>query len=200
MVGLIPEKTVEVWTACSLLAILGQGTWIWSRATGYDQDVELDEWADALSKWFVLELKAPQCGHGPVGQNVFHDCRDPHINIDLPQLAAYVAGVNGHPPAHPDVLYVLPDTPWCRITADGAVLPDSADPTNRLTPPVVVRHPGDTTSHIAEFYDGEEERNGAVSADQQPPRQSRIHGPSPLPLAPERQLPTGLPLRSAGMQ
>lgn len=135
MVGLIPEKTVEIWTACSLLEILGQRTWIWSPATGYDQDVRLDEWADVLLKWFVLELKAPKCGHGPFGPNTPHDCWDPHINIDIPQLDAYVAGVSRRPPAHPDVLYVLPDTPWREITDDGAVLPDAADPDNRQTFP-----------------------------------------------------------------
>ena len=135
MVGLIPEKTVEVWTACSLLAILGQRTRIWSPAASYDQGVWLDEWADVLVKWFVLELKAPKCGHGPIGQNTLHDCRDPHINIDLPQLAAYVAGIRRRPPAHPEVLYVLPDTPWRKITGDGAVLPDAAHPDNRQTFP-----------------------------------------------------------------
>ena len=131
MVGLIPEKTVEIWTACSLLKILGDSTWIWSPATGYDQEAWLD---DGLLKWFVLELKAPKCGHGKIGQNAFHCCWDPYLIIDLPQLERYVMGYKGG--LHPDVLYVLPVTPWCKITRDGAVLPHVAHPYNRLTFPM----------------------------------------------------------------
>ncbi len=129
MVGLIPEKTVEIWTACALLRILGDNTWIWSPATGYDQEVRFDDLSHGLSKWFVLELKAPKCDQSRY--DAFHWCSDPHFNINLPQLNTYVNGSKANPPEHPDVLYVLPVAHWSRITKNGTVLPYAASPAVR---------------------------------------------------------------------
>lgn len=110
---LIPEKTVEIWTACSILDLLGQGTWIWSPARGEDQDV----WHGSLSKFFVLELKAPD--HG------MHR----RITINLRQLRKYVSGFKAK--AHPNVMYVLPDPPWNSVPAVGTSPPRAAHPMHR---------------------------------------------------------------------
>lgn len=97
MPKLIPEKTVELYTAFALQDTLGRDTWIWSRAVGQDQDFG----DSALRKWFVLELKAPEAA------------QEPYISIDIKQLDKYYNGyTNG---AHPDVLYVLPVPLWRSI-------------------------------------------------------------------------------------
>ena len=94
MTRLIPEKTVELWTALALEYYLGPNTWIWSWSSGADQDV----WAPAdLRKWFMLELKAPE------------EANRPHISINLEQLKRYVKD-HGRG-LHPDVLYVMPSPP-----------------------------------------------------------------------------------------
>ena len=94
MVRLIPEKTVELWTACSLVDVLGPDTWIWSPARYVDQEV----WDGKFRKAFVLELKTPE--YAPT----------PYITIDRKQLRRYVAGFGSS--LHPDVIYVLPDALW----------------------------------------------------------------------------------------
>ena len=145
MVGLIPEKTVEVWTACSLLAILGQRTRIWSPAASYDQGVWLDEWADVLVKWFVLELKAPKCGHGPIGQNTLHDCRtrtSTSIYRSSRPTSRGFAGVHRHIQRYSMCCQTLLGArsqgmePFCLTPRT---------PTIGRPSRVVVRHPGDTT-------------------------------------------------------
>lgn len=119
----IPEKTIELWTAFSLLDRLGQDTWIWSRTSYVDQDV----WDGDIKKWFVLELKAPEI-------NVFNYNLSPWINISMPQLDHYVTGFLRN--RHPDVLYVLPDPPWTDppyvpSSVRYPVPPDAAHPHNR---------------------------------------------------------------------
>lgn len=110
MTKLIPEKTVEIWTAFALVDHLGPDTWIWSRTSYVDQDV----WTPDLRKWFMLELKAPE------------DDANPFISIDLAQLNSYVDGYRRR--RHPDVLYVLPDPPWRRPPLARATPPLAADP------------------------------------------------------------------------
>ena len=110
---LIPEKTVEIWTACSIIDLLGQDTWIWSPARGEDQDV----WHGSLSKFFVLELKAPD--HG------MHR----RITIDLQQLRKYVAGFQAN--EHPNIMYVIPDPPWSSVPEVGISPPRAAHPMYR---------------------------------------------------------------------
>ena len=94
MVRLIPEKTVELWTAFALLDYLGQGTWVWSPTSYEDQDV----WTEDLKKFFMLELKAPE------------GARNRPITINRIQLDRYVDAYRDG--QHPDVIYVLPDPVW----------------------------------------------------------------------------------------
>lgn len=105
MAKLIPEKTVELYTAFALEDTLGRDTWIWSRAAGADQDFA----NSALRKWFVLELKAPEA------------TKDPYIPIDVKQLDAYRNGYMSR--QHPDVLYVLPVPPWRSIPPNPVIYP-----------------------------------------------------------------------------
>lgn len=107
---IIPEKTVELWTACSLVDVLSPDVWIWSRPDGVDQDV----WAPDLRKWFVLELKAPIApSHTPPkkwqGWTKFI--------IDLEQLRTYLSLFGGAKSQLPDAVYVISDPslapyPW----------------------------------------------------------------------------------------
>lgn len=106
---IIPEKTVELWTACSLVDILSPDVWIWSRPDGVDQDI----WAPNLRKWFVLELKAPIELGGPStkwqGWMKFI--------IDLEQLRNYLSMFGSAPGQLPDIVYVISDPslaayPW----------------------------------------------------------------------------------------
>ena len=87
---IVPEKTIEIWTAFSLVNHFGPSTRIWSWPTGADQIVA----AADLRKWFMLELKAPE------------EANTPYITIDLAQLSRYLGGYQER--IHPDVLYVLP--------------------------------------------------------------------------------------------
>ena len=96
MVRLIPEKTVEIQTAFSLVNHLGPDTWIWSPAKGVDQRVGNAN----LRKFFMLELKAPE------------DSSNPYFEIDLAQLKKYRSKYNkGSKRSAPDVMYLLPKPP-----------------------------------------------------------------------------------------
>lgn len=90
VVKIVPEKTIEIWTAFSLVGHLGLGTDIRSWPRGVDQTVVPEN----LRKWFMLELKAPMAD------------RAPYFDIDLAQLNKYLDGYRWA--IHPDVLYVLP--------------------------------------------------------------------------------------------
>lgn len=90
MTRLIPEKTVELHSAFSLVSHLGPRTFVWSYTRGIDQGV----WSDSYSKLFMLELKAPQ------------DIWNPYFEIDYKQLERYRN--NARSRRHPDVLYVFP--------------------------------------------------------------------------------------------
>ncbi len=107
---LIPEKTLEIWTAFSLIDHLGPETWIWSWAHGADQEV----WDDGLGKWFMLELKAPLQDRPPaLKQNqvgIQEMGPDSFVNVDVKQLNRYVTSYRAR--QHPDVLYVFPSIPW----------------------------------------------------------------------------------------
>ena len=113
MARLIPEKTVELWTAFALLDYLGQDTWVWSPTHYEDQDV----WTGDLKKFFMLELKVPE------------DCRRRIISIDRVQLDRYVDAYRRR--EHPDVIYVLPDPPWCSAPSAGVGVIKVADPVIR---------------------------------------------------------------------
>ena len=91
---LVPEKTIELHTALAILGHLGHETSIWSYTSGIDQGV----WSDNFRKFFMLELKAPEYLAG-----LFFE-------IDIKQLTTYVNNFNHN--SHPDVLYVLPLTPF----------------------------------------------------------------------------------------
>lgn len=110
MARLIPEKTVELWTAFALLDYLGQDTWIWARTSHADQDV----WTPDLQKFFMLELKAPEASS------------DPYFTIDRIQLDRYVSGYANA--VHPDVIYVLPVPWWSKAPRLNPIPPVSADP------------------------------------------------------------------------
>ena len=99
---LIPEKTIEIFAACSVLDVLGPATWIWSPAKHEDQVI----WDPSLRKWLMLELKAPLI---PSSLSVGDRLPQPRYEIRLKQLDKYVQGYWGR--EHPDVLYVLPH-PW----------------------------------------------------------------------------------------
>ena len=114
MVRLIPEKTVEIWTAFCLRDVLGADTWIWSRSSNVDQDA----WAGKFRKWFMLELKASEAA------------RDPYVSIDCGQLDRYVSSYYDDED-HPDVVYVLPDPPWNTVPAIGRIAPPAASPAHR---------------------------------------------------------------------
>lgn len=113
MVKVIPEKTVELWTAFALVDQLGPDTWIWSRTKYVDQDA----WTPDLRKWFVLELKAPEGDPSP------------YFKIDIEQLRNYELGFSQGD--HPDVLYVLPDYPWRSVPTAATRPPSLAAPSVR---------------------------------------------------------------------
>ena len=104
---LIPEKTIEAWTVSALLEHLSPDVCLWSPSKGEDQRV----WDPALSKIFLLELKAPTCESGWPPQQAWTS--DLSISIDLEQLQNYVVGYRLR--LHPDVIYVLPDPNWSVI-------------------------------------------------------------------------------------
>ena len=123
MTRIIPEKTMELWTACSLVDILTPRVWIWSRTDGVDQDV----WTPDLRKWLVLELKAPS----PPQKDCWRGWMD--FQIDLKQLRRYLDDFGQG--RHPDVVYVFSDPssapmPW-----------NSSPPTPKHGQHVHVAHP-----------------------------------------------------------
>ena len=96
MTRLVPEKTVELHTAFSIVNHLGPETLVWSYTRGLDQGV----WSDTFLKMFMLELKAPI------------DIWNPYFEIDIQQLRQYTHDFRQF--RHPDVLYVFP-TPRYRL-------------------------------------------------------------------------------------
>ena len=99
MVRLIPEKTVELYTAFALVDYLGQDTWIWSPTRGEDQDI----WTEDLQKFFMLELKAPEDSNNR-GITILRDQLDRYVD-------AYKNKKDHLDVIHPDVIYVLPHPP-----------------------------------------------------------------------------------------
>ena len=99
---LIPEKTIELWNAFALRDILGPDTWIWSPPRSIDQSAGLVD-TSQLKKVLLLEFKAPyKFQPGPPYTLSF--------DIKASQLARYVREYSNK--KIPDVLYVLPYTPW----------------------------------------------------------------------------------------
>lgn len=90
MTRLVPEKTVELHTAFSIVNHLGPETLVWSYTRGLDQGVGYDN----FRKLFMLELKAPE-----------HMDR-PHFDLDFKQLRQYRNNYLYN--NHPDVLYLFP--------------------------------------------------------------------------------------------
>lgn len=120
MTRLIPEKTVELWNAFALRDVLGLSTWIWSPPTGTDQVARVVD-TSRLKKVIFIELKAPN--------RPGNSATDILFQIDTAQLTRYVRHyVDG---TIPDVLYVLPCTPW--IDPPSTVMPAEAAPEMRLS-------------------------------------------------------------------
>ena len=123
MTRIIPEKTMELWTACSLVDILTPRVWMWSRTAGVDQDV----WTPDLRKWLVLELKAPS----PPQANCWTGWMD--FEIDPEQLRRYLNDFGQG--RHPDVVYVFSDPASAPMPWSGS------SPTPSHGQPVRVAHP-----------------------------------------------------------
>ena len=111
---LIPEKTIELLNAFALRDILGPDTWIWSPPKGIDQATRIADTSEFM-KVFLFELKAPR-----QSSNDYEVLFD----IDTKQLQGYVDLYRTE--RKPDVLYVLPYTPW--NDPPTSIMPPEADP------------------------------------------------------------------------
>ena len=96
----LPEKTVELWTALAVQTKLHSWATVCSRPTDPDQF----KWPPGLRQWFLLEPRAPQLVSTGEGDKPRSEVR---FRIDRRQLDNYVEGYRKR--KHPDVIYVLPD-------------------------------------------------------------------------------------------
>ena len=126
MPQIVPEKTVELWTAHATLSVLAGQASVCSPINDTHQNV----WPDDLRQWFILAPTAPEPSPPPSKQDTGHsersettpDAMAPCYRINRRQLATLVKRHNAK--LIPEVLYILPDPRKrpCNDT-DGALLP-----------------------------------------------------------------------------
>ena len=122
MPQIVPEPTVQMWAALSIVRAFG------GRAGGGPVGTaavftrahrrRLPVWSDALRQWFVVVAVAPETA---AATKSVADPDAPCYRIDRRQLE-YLAGAYDDR-RHPDVVYVLPDPRERPAVRDGAQLP-----------------------------------------------------------------------------
>lgn len=96
----LPEKTIELWTALAVQTELDN----WATVCSRPSDPAQLEWPPGLRQWFLLEPRAPQLVSTDEGEQ---GPSEVSFRIDRRQLDSYVEGYQKR--RHPDVIYVLPD-------------------------------------------------------------------------------------------